>query len=107
MCSNEHTTETSLLLHIIQCKNRGDQFSRKKAQTFVLLQKTSSNIYLNVHFLEGKKKNYIQVKKKQQQVFLLTTSMMSRFQKICQILNYKIIQNISNIMSLVSQNDTK
>lgn len=32
---------------------------------------------------------------------------MSRFQKICQILNYKIIQNISNIMSLVSQNDTK
>lgn len=55
MCSNKHTTETSLLLHIIQCKNRGDQFSRKKAQTFVLLQKTSSNIYLNVHFLEGKK----------------------------------------------------
>lgn len=55
MCSNEHTTETSLLLHIIQCKNRGDQFSRKKAQTFVFLQKTSSNIYLNVHFLEGKK----------------------------------------------------
>lgn len=33
--------------------------------------------------------------------------MMSRFKKICQILNYKIIQNISNIMSLVSQNDTK
>lgn len=32
---------------------------------------------------------------------------MSRFQKICQILNNKIIQNISNIMSLVSQNDTK
>lgn len=32
---------------------------------------------------------------------------MSRFKKICQILNYKIIQNISNIMSLVSQNDTK
>lgn len=56
MCSNEHTTETFLLLHIIQCKNRGDQFSRKKAQTFVLLQKTSSNIYLNVHFLEGKKR---------------------------------------------------
>lgn len=68
MCSNEHTTETSLLLHIIQCKNRGDQFRRKKAHTFVLLQKTSSNIYLNVHFLEGKK-NYIQVKKKQQQWF--------------------------------------
>lgn len=40
-------------------------------------------------------------------VFLLTTTMMSRFQKICQILNNKIIQNISNIMSLVSQNDTK
>lgn len=55
MCSNEHTTETSLLLHIIQCKNRGDQFSRKKAQTFVLLQKTSSNIYLNVHFQKEKK----------------------------------------------------
>lgn len=40
-------------------------------------------------------------------VFLLTTTMMSRLKKICQILNNKIIQNISNIMSLVSQNDTK
>lgn len=58
-------------------------------------------------FYKEKKELHTSKEKTTAMVFLLTTTMMSRFQKICQILNYKIIQNISNIMSLVSQNDTK
>lgn len=50
-------------------RNQRRSVLKEKSTYFCSPGKSTSNLHFNVHFLNGKKKNYIHVKKKTQQWF--------------------------------------